>query len=77
MAGKLKVDLSGVQQFFVERGEKIGLGLCVLAAGLLVTMGVLDAASVRTVRRIRRSRTPQAMKGAAKILADQGAEAPR
>jgi hypothetical protein len=48
MAGKFKVDLSGVQQFFIDRGDKIALGLCVLAAGLLITMGVLDAASVRT-----------------------------
>jgi hypothetical protein len=48
MAGKFKVDLSGVQEFFIDKGEKIALGLCVLAAGLLVTMGVLDAASVRT-----------------------------
>ena len=48
MAGKFKVDLSGVKEFFIDKGEKIALGLCVLAAVLLVTMGVLDAASVRT-----------------------------
>ena len=75
MAGKFKVDLSGVQQFFIDKGDKIALGLCVLAAGLLVTIGVLDAASVRTAPN---STKPYAetMQYAAKDLTRKVAEAP-
>ena len=55
MAGKFKVDLSRVKEFFLDKGEKIALGVCVLAAGLLVTMGMLDAASVRTAPNSQKS----------------------
>jgi hypothetical protein len=75
MAGKFKVDLSGVQQFFIDKGDKIALGLCVLAMVLLVTMGVLDAASVRTAPNSTKSYA-ETMQSAAKTLEDKVRHAP-
>lgn len=45
----LKVDLSGVKSFFVEKGERVGMFACLIAAGVLVGYGVMNGLGAKAV----------------------------
>lgn len=45
----LKVDLSGMKSFFLEKGEKIGMLACLATAGVLIGYGVVHSMGARFV----------------------------